>query len=164
MASGDTLHRGGASASEPLGAGNVAIPRVRNGHLLLKFPDGATYARTFPGILSRRYGGSGITVRLLWAALTATTGNVKWGAAFERLQVGTDVLTTDSFAAEKTAVATTNGTAGVATSTTIAFTNSEIDGLLVGEPFRLRIQRLGSDGSDTMTDEAQLLGIELYET
>lgn len=163
MASGDTLHRFRAASSEPLGSGNAATLLARNGHLLLKFPDAATYGRAFPSVMSRRYASGGINVRLLWCAATATSGNVVWGGAVERLQVGTDLVSADSFATEKTVTSTTSGTAGVLATATITFTNSEIDGVVVGEAFRLRIQRLGSNGSDSMTDDAQLLAVEIYE-
>ena len=44
----------------------------------------------------------------------------------------------------------------------IAFLNAEIDGLLVGESFRIKIIR--DAVSDTMTEDAQLLRIEIKET
>ena len=56
------------------------------------------------------------------------------------------------------------GTSGIDTYTTLAFTNSQIAGLLAGEAFRLRIRRNGANAGDTMTGNAQLIRVELKET
>ena len=48
--------------------------------------------------------------------------------------------------------------------TEIAFSNAQIDGLLAGEAFRLRVSRDATNGADTMAGDAELFGIELRET
>lgn len=165
MAAGDTLHVLRANGSAPPASGNGAPPAYRNAHYLINFPDAATYGRCWGGVLSRRYGGNGITARVHWIALTATSGNVVWDGAFERHQAGTTDLDADDFASAQSATGTTQGTSGVIRVTEITFTDGgQIDSLAVGESFRFRLQRLGGDGSDSMTDTAQVVAIELRET
>jgi hypothetical protein len=163
MASGDTLIILKPQASTPLASGTVANLDTRNGHPIVLFVDAATTGRAFPIILPRNYAGGGITAYLHWCGVP-TSGNVVWGGAFERHQAATDDLDSDSFATEQTATGAISGTSGVITTTSIAFTSGQIDGLAVGESGRFRVQRLGGDGSDTTSGDAQLLGVELKET
>jgi hypothetical protein len=116
-------------------------------------------------IILRQYAGGGITVRIAWMATSAVTGNVIWSAAIERGDTGTD-HDADSFAsAQNSAAAAAAGTSGDPTYTEIAFTNgAQIDSLAVGEHFRIKISREASNGSDTMSGDAELLGIEIRET
>jgi hypothetical protein len=131
----------------------------------MDFDAAADEAALVPGVMPRHYAGGGVTIALHWMATTATTGNVVWEAAFERHAAGTDDLDADSFAAAVAAsAATTSGTSGVLTVTSIALTNSQIDGLLAGESFRLRIRRLGTNAGDTMSGDAELLRVEVRET
>ena len=46
----------------------------------------------------------------------------------------------------------------------IAFTNAQIDGLLVGESFRLRLSRNPPHADDNMAGDAEMLRVELRET
>ena len=100
---------------------------------------------------------NGLKIRLLWTSATATTGNCRWAAQFERM---TTQLDTDSFdlAVEVTSLAPT--TAGLPKITELTTTN--IDGLTAGDFFRLRIYRKSADTTnDTMAGSAQLIAIEL---
>lgn len=145
---------------------NMATFDTRNGHLVLEFDPGATAeSADFEGILPANYSGLGITVTIVWMADVATSGDVVWGASFERHDTALD-MDSDSFAAEKTATATAPGTTGFPAYTTISFANgSEIDSLSVGESFRLRIRRVSSDAADTMnSNDAQLVCVYGTET
>jgi hypothetical protein len=74
-------------------------------------------------------------------------------------------LTSDGFAAVQTANPTAPGTFGIISATTIAFTNgTQINNLVAGESFRMKVRRDGTNGSDTMTGAAQLLAVEIKET
>lgn len=163
MASGSTL-----CTFEPNGARqpatNMGTFDRRNVHLVLDFDDTTVETVYFESFLPRNYAGGGITATICWMATSATSGDVVWSISWERMDTGTD-LDSDSFASEQTATATTSATSGKPTYTTIAFTNgAQIDSVSVGEKFRLQFRRNASAGGDTMTGDAELLGIELKET
>ena len=100
---------------------------------------------------------SGLSVRVIWMATTATTGNVRWRVA---LELGNTDLDADSFDTAAEANGAANGTSGIATTTSITLTT--IDSVAVGEPYRLRISRVGSDAvNDTMTGDAELIAVEV---
>ncbi len=144
-------------------ASAYALADTRNARPILAFDDATIWSALFTSTLPRWYAGGGITVTITWAAASATSGAVKWGASIERNQDGTDTIATDSFATEQTVTTTAPGTNGVIKYSTIAFTNAQIDGLLAGEAFRLKIRRVANDAADTMTGNAQLVTVELKE-
>ena len=162
MASGNTLCTFTALANNPPTAGYATLD-FRNNVPVLDFDPAATETAIFTGTLPRHYAGGGITGTLTWMASTATSGNVIWETAFER---GNTDLDADSFATAVTgAAAATNATSGIVTNTAIAHTNgAQIDSLAIGEMFRLRVQRIGGSGSDTMAGDAELVVVELRET
>jgi hypothetical protein len=161
MASGDYMLEWGPLANEPP-ATLYATSTVRNNHPTLEFDAAASWGAMFSGVLPASYGGGGLTVDLIWMAASATTGNVVWGAAIERLNTDQDA---DSFATQLTATGAANGTSGITTKTSIAFTSgAAMDSLVAGEEFRLQIQRIGANGSDTMAGNAQLTKVALRET
>lgn len=163
MASGDTLLTFTPLANQPP-ASSYATFDIRNGHVILDFDASADEQALFGDVLPRHYAGGGVTVTLVWLATTATSGNVVWSVAIERDDTATD-LDADSFATANTATAATSATSGAPTYTTIAFTNgAQMDSLAAGEAFRLRVQRTGTSGSDTMTGDAELLAVEVKET
>lgn len=164
MASGDTLViftplHGEAPSS------NYATLDVRNGHPVLDYDASTAEAAVFTGVLPRHYTGSGVTVTLAWLATSATSGDVVWFTQFERIDTGTDT-DSDSFdATGVSATATTSGTSGAPTYTTLAHSDgARMDSLAVAEAFRLKVTRSAADGSDTMSGDAELLGIEIKET
>jgi hypothetical protein len=138
---------------------------VRNGHLVIELDDSAAESCIFSGVLPRNYASGGITVRIAWMAATATTGDVVFGASFERHQDDTDDLDSDSFAAEQTATATTASATGEVQYTAITFTDgAQLDSLAVSEHFRLKVRRVATDGADTLVGDCQILSVELQET
>lgn len=118
----------------------------------------------FSGVMPAHYGGGGINVILMWRATSATTGNVRWQVAVERQNdegLDTDA---DSFATAIEATAAAPGTSGMLQYTTVALSNSEIDGLLVNERFRLKVTRESDDATnDTMTGDAELVHVYIRE-
>ena len=100
---------------------------------------------------------NGMSVRVTWMATTATTGNVRWRVALER---GNTDLDADSFDTATEANGAANGTSGIATTTSITLTT--IDSVAIGEPYRLRMSRVGSDAThDTMTGDAEVISVEV---
>ena len=169
MASGDTV---GIILAVVPPATTYATPDARAG--------GSTPAESFPvwdfddttaehldlhGILATGYGGGGLTVRIRWMATSATTGNVQWQAAFRRINDDAeDVDTSQTYDYNSTTV-TTATASGEVDYATITFTSgADMDSLAAGESFVLRIKRNAADAADTMTGDAELLGVLVEET
>lgn len=118
-------------------------------------------------ILPRNYSGNGITVTIHFMMASAVTGAVRWSAQFERMSDGAlDLDTGSGFATAQAATSgTVPATAGVATSTSIAFTNgAQIDSLAAGDAFRIQIDRVAADAADTATGAARVIAVEIRET
>ena len=161
MASGDLMVQWGALANEAPASGYATFDQ-RNGQPCLDHDAAATEGCVFSGILPGNYAGGGLTVYIVWAASTATSGNVVWGSAIERRNTDND---TDSFATQQTATGAANGTSGIFTTTSIAHSSgANMDSLAANEPFRVQVQRLGANGSDTMTGDAEVYSVYVRET
>lgn len=166
MATGDSLHTFVPAGHEPPAA-NYATLDLRNAHPVLDFDPTTDESVYFTDVLNRRYGGGGLTLTLIWAATTATTGTCRWEAAFERIdEAGLDI-DADSFAATQSAGEAAPAASGVTQYTAITFTaGAQMDNLAVGEAFRLLIRRDadGTTGTDDMAGDAELLAVEMRET
>jgi hypothetical protein len=100
---------------------------------------------------------SGLLVRLLWMATTATSGNCRWGVQVERANTDLD---SDSYATAAEAHSAANATSGIPTLTEITLT--AIDGLTAGDTYRLKVFRKADDATnDTMTGDAELIAVEI---
>lgn len=164
MASGDSLMQFDAAGGEPP-ATNFGRFKRRNGHYVIAFKDAATNEDIiFSGVMPQHYGGGGVTVFLHYTLDTATTGNTDWDVSWERIGDQQQDIDSDGFASVQSVDNTTvPGTAGLVDIVSIAFTNgSQMDGVLVGESFRLKVTRDGA--SDTAAGDAQLKHVELQET
>jgi len=132
---------------------------IRNNQLILDFDDTSAESAIFEGIMPRTYDSSGLTVVLVWAATTAITGDVKWNVSFEKLVD----LDTDSFAVANTVTETVAGTSGQVVYTELSYTNGQIDGIVIGDRYRLKVTRDAVDASDTMIGDAELVAVSIYE-
>jgi hypothetical protein len=101
---------------------------------------------------------SGVSVRIMWMATSATTGTCRWGVQIERMNTDEDA---DSFDTAATAGSTTNATSGIITTTSITLTT--IDSISSGDAFRLKVYRDadGTSGTDDMTGDAELVAVEI---
>lgn len=167
MASGDTLVTFFPYDNEPTSA-NFATIDLRNGHPTLDFDGTTDEEAVFTGILPRNYASGGLTVLLHVAFTSATSGSARWQADIERINDGTLDIDADSFTGSfQSAAGNPNGTSGIPTLVTITFTDgSQMDSLAAGEMFRLKIRRDadGTSGTDDVTTDAELIGIEIKET
>jgi hypothetical protein len=99
---------------------------------------------------------SGLKIRLIWTAATATTGDCVWQVALERMTADIDA---DSFDTAASATATTSGTSGIPNYTEITLTT--IDSVAAGDGFRLKVTRNATSASDTMTGNSELIAVEV---
>jgi len=140
-------------------ATNFATIDTRNSIMVLDFADSsADESAVFVGVIPEGASlGSGLKVRIIWMATSATSGNVRWGAQFMNLNTDLD---SDSFDTATEGNGAANGTSGTPTTTELTVTN--IDGLAAGGFFRLKIYREQSDTvNDTMTGDAELIAVEV---
>jgi hypothetical protein len=118
----------------------------------------------FSAVMPRHYGGSGVTVYIHYAMSSATSGNVDWDVAWERIGDQQQDIDSDGFAAVNSVDNTTvPGTSGLVDIVSVAFTNgADMDSVAVGESFRLKVTR--DAASDTAVGDGELLAAELKES
>lgn len=163
MASGDTLLSWNALANEPP-ASSYATLDFRNAHPVLDFDASSNEDAVFSGVMPRHYDGGGVTVYLHYAMTSATSGDIDWDAAFERIGDQQQDIDSDGFAAANSVDNTTvPGTSGLVDIVNITFTDgADMDSVAVGEGFRLKVTR--DAASDTATGDAELRFVEIKET
>lgn len=153
-----TLARWTAADGQPPASGFATLD-TRNSILVLDFDSSSTESAVFMGIVpDGAVLTSGVSVRLHWAATSATSGNVRWRVEFDRMTTDIDG---DSYDTATEATAATTGTSGVLTATSITCTT--IDSMTAGDPFRVRVSRVGGDAADTMSGDAELIAVELRQ-
>lgn len=152
-----TLGFFGPMTAQPPASGFATLD-TRNSIAVLDFDDTAVESSTWVGVIPEGANlSSGISARIHWMATTATSGNVRWRVEFER--AGTD-MDADSFDTATEGTSAANGTSGI--ESVAAITCTTIDSLAAGDRFRVRISRVGNDGTnDTMSGDAELIGVEL---
>lgn len=163
MASGNSLYAFTPQAGEPPSS-NYATLDLRNNIVTLRFDSSTAESMVFRGVLPSHYSGGGLTLDLYWMASSATSGAVVWGAAWEENDAGNNDLDADNFGTQSTATSTTAATSGQLTKTTITISHANMGSPAAGDPFRLQIQRVAANGSDTMTGDAELHSLHLKET
>ncbi len=163
MTSGDSLVQFGALHNEPPSSNGATID-LRNQHPVLDFDDTTNESAVFSAIMPQHYGGGGVTVYLHYAMTSATSGDIDWDVSFERIGDQQQDINNDGFAAvqsvDNTTVPATSGNVDIVS---IAFTDgAQMDGVAVGEMFRLKVTR--DAASDTATGDAELLKAEVQES
>ncbi|MGD9633960.1 MAG: hypothetical protein AB7G28_20135 [Pirellulales bacterium] len=161
MAANETLAIWEAVGGVPP-ASAAATLDTRNGHTVLDFDADANESAHFCSVLPKNYAGGNLTAKLHWMATSATSGNVRWRAAFERLEAAGPDLDADGFQTAVEANGAANATSGKVTVTSLTLT--ALDGGVAGDAFRIAVTRVATDGTnDTMTGDAELLRVELVE-
>jgi hypothetical protein len=163
MASGDTLVIFTALHNEPPSS-NAATLDLRNQHPVLDFDASTNESAVFAGVMPRHYDGSGVTVYLHYSMSSATSGDVDWDVAWERIGDQQQDIDSDGFAAVNSVDNTTvPGTSGNVDIVSVAFTDgADMDSVAVGEGFRLKVTR--DAASDTAAGDAEIRFIEIKET
>ncbi len=170
MASGDTLgiftpeHNSSPTANPALRKTITAATGVRQ---TLNFNDTTDETAILSSIMPRNYGGGGVKVVLYYAMAGANTSkSVIWDVAFERIADGDAMGAGGSdFAAVQSVTDVADDDADDIDPAEIPFTNgSQMDSVVAGDPFRLKITRDADNGSDDAVGDAQLLYVEIRET
>jgi len=162
MAAGDTLLVFTPQHNEPPATAAATLD-VRNNHLVLDFDAAANEDAVFKGIMPQHYGGGGVEVLIHYAMSSATSGDIDWDAAFERIGEAGQDIDSDGFAAANSVDNTTvPATSGLVDVVSVAFTDgADMDSVAAGEAFRLKITR--DAASDTAAGDAELLAVEIRE-
>jgi len=130
---------------------------TRNSVAVLDFDDTTKETAVFVGVMPQSVAlASGLFIRTHWMATTATSGDCRWEVSLERSNTDLD---SDSFDTVSTGSSTTNGTAGIPTTTSITLTT--IDSVTAGDLYRLRVSRDAANGADTMVGDAELIAVEV---
>jgi hypothetical protein len=138
---------------------------TRNNTPVLDFDDSVDESALWLDVMPVRYAGGGITVEIEFAATSATSGDVVWTAALERIGAESQDLDADGFASAKTVTATVSSTCGKTKMASIAFTDgAEMDSVAAGNTFRLQITRDANNAADTATGDAELVAVHVKET
>ena len=164
MASGDTLLILTPLHNEPP-ASNPATLDTRNQHPVLDFDATTNEDAVFSAVMPRSYAATtGLTVYIHYAMSSATSGDVDWDVAFERIGDQQQDIDSDSFAAANSVDNTTvPGTSGNVDIVSVTFTDgADMDSVAVGEGFRMKVTR--DAASDTATGDAELRFLEVKET
>lgn len=125
---------------------------------VLAFDDGAasTAEAAFWDFVAQSYGSGNLTVDILWYADTASSGNVRWGAAIKAITPDTDTqdVETDAFATASLVTDSHLGTTGQRLHKA-TITVSNLDSIAAGDHVQLKIYRDADDGTnDTMSGDA----------
>ena len=124
---------------------------------VLTFADAATSGAYTNFRLPSDWTGN-VDLILLYTGDTSSANNIVWQPAESCVADGEDLLAA-SFTTTTGATGAGPTTAGQRKS--LSFSSMTMTGCAAGETMFLRIQRLGSDGSDTYTGVAQLLAVEM---
>lgn len=115
-------------------------------------------------IMGNKPAGTGVNVNIVYSTTVAVNA-VKWDAAFE-LVAEDDALGAggSAFAAAQTVTKTVPGTANTKDTAIITFTSgAQMDSVEKWDQFRLKIDRDGPAGGDTLTVDAKLYCVIITE-
>lgn len=124
--------------------------------------DATTQETAFYRLPVQKYGSGNLTLDIDWYADSASSGGVVFGASIAAITPNTDTqdVETKAFATENTASDTHLGTTGQRLHR-FSITISNLDSLANADSLWLRLRRVPSDGSDTMTGDAIVTGLLL---
>lgn len=146
-------------------ASSYATPDVRAGGSspaervpVWDFDDTSVEIMDFLCFLSPTYEGGGLTVVLPWSATTATSGAVVWGAAIRSFPDDTeDADVSQTYDFNLSAADTTATASGEVSYATLTFSDGvDMDSLVAGQVFILRVKRIPTDAGDNMSGDAEL--------
>lgn len=111
------------------------------------------------------YGGGGLTFRLPWSAVSATSGAVRWGIAIRRIADDAEDIDASHSYDYNDVDDTAASASGELSIPTITFTDgADMDSWANGEWAIVRVRRNASHANDTMTGDAELWDVVGEET
>ena len=125
----------------------------------LGYADGSTTAATVHYRLPSTWTATGgVDMMLLYTGSTNSTNNIRWSASTACVADTEDLIAPsyNAASASNSAGPTTAGQRRSLSLTGVAITNCA-----AGETMFIRVERIGADGGDTYTGEAQLMGLTL---
>lgn len=164
MASGDSLLLFTPLNNEPPATAYMTLD-VRADHPVLDADPDIDESCVFSGVIPAHYAGGGLTVRVGYSMSSATTGAIKINVDFERIGDQQQDIDTASFAAPQTSTATVPATSGFVDVLSLLFTSgAQMDSIVAGEFFRIRVTRDANDGADTAAGDLEINFVEIRET
>ena len=161
MASGETLCRFTPQCNEHPAAAFATLD-LRNNHPVLDFA--LNEIGIFSSIFPRNYSGMSLTVLLHYAMTVAIADDIKLETSFERIGEVLDIDGDSFAAAQNTGDIIVPGTSGLVDIITTTHTHgAQIDNLVAGEGFRLKVKRIAVVGVDAAGD-LELRFVEIRET
>jgi hypothetical protein len=141
--------------------GNFPTLYNRNARPVLDFPSSGTFFTHFCEWMPLCRGTGSINVEILWSPRTIGSGGQGiWSASFEK--VSANDIDTDSFSVTKGIFSVRpSDTAGHIGTGVITFNSDEIDSILPGDYFRLKISRSGS--IDSYRESLDLLSVRMRD-
>jgi hypothetical protein len=126
------------------------------------FFDAATDEAAFWRFIANNYGSGNLTLKVLWYADTATSGNIIWEAQIAAITPDTDTqdIETDALATATNVTDSHLATTGQRLHQ-CTITISNLDSIAADDHVVLRVARDANNASDTMTGDAVLVGLEL---
>lgn len=175
MASGETLIPLTPNHCSPPGANAATLDTITGGSTpaenwpCLDFDASASEYMDFPNlVMPQNYAGTtGITVIIKWAAPgeTTVTDECRWEAALQRINDDAVALTVDAAYAYNGVSADPPSAANEVAYDSITFTDgADMDNVVAGEMFNLRVYRDHDHADDTATGDCCLLAIHIKET
>jgi len=158
----------GTGGSRSIQMNNAVFPKdgfsadlsVVNNHPLIIYPDDQSTYVFFEDVASSLYSGLGATLHLFWTA-NSNIDDVVWYLSFERDNPLGQNIYFDSFAPEVPSISPAAPVVGRIRKVTFNLTNADLDGIVAGDPFRVRVRRDGGVGFDNMVGDAQLFRIAM---
>lgn len=165
MATGDVLALFTPYMNEPP-ASAFMTPDTRNAHPVLDADDTTNETAIFTHVMPSNYtGGVGINARVGYSMSSATTGAIVITVEFERIGDQQLDIDSNSFASAQSVTVTVPGTSGNVDVATINFTSgAQVDDVVAGEQYRIRLGRTANSGSDTAAGDAEFHYVELVES
>lgn len=171
MASGDTLLKFVAATGTPPTT-LAASFSVRTGGStpaetvpVLAFDAASDEYMDFIGVMPQAYAGGGLTLKLIWSATSATSGNCIWGAAFRSMEDDAEDIDSSHSYSFNTVTDAAASASGEVVYAEVTFTDgADMDSVGAGDAFILRVYRDADNASDTMAGDAELWAVEIRET
>lgn len=174
MASGDTLAILRAKDAELPATAYAQFATITGGATptetvpVLDFDTTTQEYADFPCVMPAHYDGGGVTLTFIWAATSATSGEVVWAAAFRHIPDDAEDIDTTAHSYDYNSIgagATAPSAVGELGYDNLTFTDgADIDSVAAGGAFILRVSRDTADADDDMAGDARLVAIKISET